>query len=104
MIIEATENQVIDAAKRAIAASSPVGLGWLHKCPENDRPDEAEVREYLCHGGIAIDYFRGRMVKLHLRRIDDTHWEAHEPLKPSYQSWCVRYPTWHDLFTIAGEP
>lgn len=98
MKIVATEEAVVEAAKKAIAASVPMGLGFLHFRLQDHVPDDAEVRECLTHEGIDIDYFRGRMVKFWLRRIGPDTWEAQDTVSPEYQSWCRKYPSYQALF------
>ena len=68
MIIKATEEQIIAAACKAIAASCPMGMGFLHHSKVDDSPNPEEVKKYLYPRGIHIDYFNGRMVKFHLQK------------------------------------
>jgi hypothetical protein len=98
MIIEATEDQVIEAARKAIAASSPMGMGFLHYSKTDDNPDIEEVRMHLSRYGMDIDYFRGRMVKFHLDRLGTNKWEANDTISPDYQSWNCRYASYSALF------
>jgi hypothetical protein len=42
---------------------------------------------------ISFDYFRGRMVKIILKRIDEDIWETGDQLEWEYQSWAEQ--SWH---------
>ena len=98
MIIKATEEQIIAAACKAIAASCPMGMGFLHYSKVDDSPNPEEVKKYLYPRGIHIDYFNGRMVKFHLQKIDENTWEGNDRISIDYQSWCLQYPSYERLF------
>jgi hypothetical protein len=99
----ADEDVAIRAAMLAIAASEPMGMGFLHYAPADDNPSEETVRaECLNARGISIDYYNGRMVKLYLDKAKDgTYNIPSHPANIEYQSWVRRYPTYDALFTEA---
>ena len=93
-----TDNHVKRMAAAAINASKAVGLGWMHF----DKTATITVDDvHIIQGDnqLSIDYYQGRMVKFHARRIDKDKWNfSPDNLTPDYQSWCEKYPTWEHLF------
>jgi len=103
MKFKATVDQIRELARLAVNASMPVGLGFL-QFERKDYSTDDMVFQSQKGDGFHIDYFRGRMVKLHLF-YDATSdlWETPEQEPdPEYQSWCHKYPTWKSLLDAAG--
>jgi hypothetical protein len=104
MIIEATDEQVLAAAARAIAASRPVGLGFLHFTPADDKSDLKEIKQRMNDRFIDIDYFHGRMVKFFMRRVGVhqpggiNKWHVDDYIRLDYQSWEATYTSYRELF------
>lgn len=105
----ATEDQVNQIIANAINASIPFGMGYLHYEERDYTP--AEIASYRVAatsstGQLDIDYFFGRMVKLHLQKNDDNTWEMWpDVFREDYQSFCRRYPTPDALInSVIAEP
>lgn len=101
MIFLATESQVFQIIANAVNASRPAGMGILHY----------EAKEYpaetfkMTGGGLILDYFEGRMVKLAVRKVAHEEWEVFRPRDdpdPEYQSWASKYPTTKALIESGG--
>lgn len=96
-VFTATEDQVNQIIANAINASVPFGMGYLHYEKRDYTP--AEIASYRTvatssTGHLDIDYFFGRMVKLHLQKNDDNTWDMRpDVFREDYQSFCRRYPT-----------
>jgi hypothetical protein len=102
----ATEEQVRKMCALAVNASAH----WL-ECARPDGPreyTEADFRgEVDGRFNVSLDYFDGRMVKLHMRRTgargDAVQWEVpdRDP-RPDYQAWCGAFPTYRALAEKVG--
>ena len=68
--IKATDEQMKQMAAKAINASSPIGMGYYHFKPGNDRVTAGDIRIYDGNE-LFCDYAEGRMVKFHARKKDD---------------------------------
>lgn len=94
----------VEAMKLAFAASSPMGMGFLHFKPgplpaEIAKGMRDEVEKY---GVIRADYVQGRMMKLNLRVVPNAVEYNDRPLSLDYESWCGRYPTTLSLLEAAA--
>ena len=96
---EATKEQILQMAVNAVNASAPMGLGMLHFVPKNYTVED--VKNCLEIRGLHIDYFEGRMVKLHIFHEDDGSWRGSDP-RADYQSWANTYPTFKALVDSVG--
>lgn len=97
------ENVAVRAAMLAIAASQPMGMGFLHYTEADDNPSEKAVRaECLGPSSLCVDYYNGRMVKLYLDKDKDGNYTVPSRTPNiEYQSWVRQYPTYERLFTEA---
>ena len=98
-MFKATEEQILKLGANAVNAASPMGMGFLH-FQEKEYTAE-DIGPCLSEWGLDIDYFEGRMTKLHIRREKDGWDEPGEP-RSDYQSWCSKYPTFKDLAQSVG--
>jgi len=91
MKFEATEQQIREIAVKAITYSKPLGLGFLETLGEIDiKPENIKLDEY----GLALDYVKGRCVKLFIRRglpEGSCNWHIDNIADPEYQTWARRY-------------
>lgn len=94
MVIEATAEQVTEMAKLAILNSVPVGMGKLAYNPDLQLED---IHVSSGTHGISVDYYGGRMVKFHARRVDDNKWEVSDTTSEDYQSWKPKYGSYQAL-------
>lgn len=105
MLIKCTEEQVKKMAAAAINSSIPMGLGFLHHDPSmKAKPEDIEIYRNEFHGDtLTIDYYQGRMVKFHARKMSEDTWDF-TPEEPTsdYQSWIGNYPTYQDLFNAVA--
>lgn len=99
MKFDANEDVVLEMARLAVNAAVPVGMGFLHAEQKDYAVDD--VRPCLRPRGLEIDYFRGRMIKLRIRRNDDGSWEMDGDPCRGYQSWVSRYPSNEALLEAA---
>ena len=91
MKFEATEEQIKQIGINAIKASKPAMFGYLGT-ESIKRPvtlDDLNIDE----NGLRIDYFRGKMVKLFVRKETEDQWELNDSVEFEYQSWISVYPT-----------
>lgn len=108
MNIKLSEYQVFQLAANAINASSPLGLGFLHMEDKEYTARDIESSidlKYFVDYGLNFDYFKGRMVKLRIRRVGEGEYNI-QPDEPrsDYQSWVMKYPTIQDLIdSVTGE-
>lgn len=103
MIVEATDNQVLEMAAKAANASAPMEMGFLHH-------DGAKVfvpEDFQIFGElrreIDLDYVKGRMVKF--RGVQDkngTWLIGNGDPRSDYQSWSRTYPTYESLALAVG--
>lgn len=91
---KATDDQAKEIAAKAINASLPAGMGFLHYNP-NSIFTAKDVPTYK--GAIHIDYVQGRMVKLYMEKDKDGVWGIHGEPNSEYQSWVQKYPSYFDL-------
>lgn len=104
MIIEVKRNQLASLVTKVINASKPMGMGFLQYANKNYTEDEINdaVLNPFVNKDIDVDYFGGRMVKLHMQYQkedeDKIYYEVRPDLDIEYQSWCSKYKTWEDLF------
>ena len=89
MKFEATEQQIKEIAVEAITYSKPLGLGSPQALDELDiKPEDIKLNEY----GLALDYVKGRCVKLFIRRgLPEGSWHIDDIANPEYQTWARRY-------------
>jgi len=89
MKFEATEQQLKEIAVKAITYSKPLGLGFLEALDEIDiKPEDIKLDKY----GLALDYVKGRCVKLFIRRgLPEGSWPIDDIADPEYQTWARRY-------------
>lgn len=98
MTIELSDEQVIKMGKLAILASTPVGLGILHY-DSNLKEDDIELE--IKNQRLSIDYYMGRMVKFHAKKVLDNKWEFSDEISNEYQSWKMRYGSYKMLSELA---
>ncbi len=101
----ATLPQLIQLCSHAINASTPRGMGFLDAKPGMVSLSDVELavrcsleargRPSLYEAMISIDYFQGRMVKLHMFK-EQGFWVLPAP-HPDYQTWFVFYSSALDL-------
>jgi hypothetical protein len=100
MKFRATEDEIIEIGLNAINASKPVGLGAIVFSDKVYTKSDLTLTEFL--HGLSIDYFQGRMVKLHIKSHGEGIWSTcDDPPKWDYQSWWFTYPTYFDLVKSA---
>ena len=89
MKFEATEQQIKEIAVKAITYSKPLGWGLLEALDEIDiKPEDIKLDEY----GLALDYVKGRCVKLFIRRgLPEGSGHIDHIADPEYQTWVRRY-------------
>jgi hypothetical protein len=89
MKFKATEQQIKEIAVKAIIHSKPLGLGFLQALGEIDiNPENIKLDEY----GLALDYVKGRCVKLFIRRgLPEGSWHIDNIADPEYQTWVCQY-------------
>ena len=97
MIFTATEQQVKEIALNAIQASRVVGMGVYQDAHFKGVPLGVDDIELDKKGGVYIDYFRGRMVKLCINKKGNNTWEIRDTVDIEYQSWGEKYSTAKDL-------
>lgn len=99
MRVHATDEQLKKMAALAVNASEPMGMGILHFQARQYKPEEFNVSR-----GIDLDYHQGRMVKLYIRRYENTELIDLPETAPriDYQSWASAYPTYAALAKAAG--
>jgi hypothetical protein len=90
MKFEATEQQIKEIAVKAITYSKPLGLGFLQALDELDiKPEDIKLDDEY---GLALDYVKGRCVKLFIRRgLTEGSWHIDNIADPEYQTWTRRY-------------
>ncbi len=93
-----TDDHVKRMAAAAINASKAVGMGWMH-FDKTAVITVDDIHVIPSEDVLSIDYYQGRMVKFHARRVSKDKWNFY-PDTPTadYQSWCGKYPTWEKLF------
>lgn len=104
---KASRDQLIEIALKAINASSPVGMGYLHYEPRNYTREDLvpDLLEQIDQRGVYIDYFAGRMVKLNIFKVRDEQdvYEARNILQSDYQSFVLKYKDMKALLdTVPG--
>lgn len=113
MKFKATTEQIKKVAALAVNASRGAGMGMLHFRPKTYTPEEIDLQftqfdfEKRVKGNrgqdVDLDYYEGRMVKLHIRALGEDAWEVTDsPPRPDYQSWADTYPTYPALLRAAG--
>jgi len=103
MNFTATEQQIKQIALNAIKASKVVGMGIYQDRHFKGVPlttDDIELDE----DGLYIDYFRGRMVKLGITRLEENTWEIRDNVDIEYQSWGETYSTAEELVNSIIQP
>ncbi len=91
----------------AFDKSIPVGMGILQFNADTKLVDSDIVQSILQQenegcGAISADYAQGRMMKLYIEYGPtgvEARWD--DPLRADYQSWCLDYPTYRDLYNAA---
>lgn len=101
MDFKASEAEVKKMVLLAVNSSSPVGMGFLHYERKDYSLDDIDFKDISEE--IDIDYFRGRMVKLSIKRLhpEGDDWQVPDHVDPEYQSWSQRYPGYEDLLLAA---
>lgn len=94
----ATEEQVLRVMVNAINASAPVGMGRIQYQQKDYTVSDLEKTLTRRIGGISVDYYEGRMVKLRITKDKDV-WSVNDSVRSDYQSWQWRYPTMRDLLS-----
>lgn len=98
MIIK--DNEIVKKmAALAVNASVPVGMGFIHYKEKEYVP--SDFNKVFLGDFFSIDYWEGRMVKMHLRKKDGGWEPINENLSSDYQSWCGKYTTYDDLYKAA---
>jgi hypothetical protein len=88
MEFKATEQEIKEIAVKAITYSKPLGLGFLRAGEIDIKPESIKLDEY----GLALDYVKGRCVKLFIRRgLPEGSWHIDNTANPEYQTWAHRY-------------
>jgi len=104
MRFKATEEQLTKIVLNAVNASAPVGLGRLQYTPGDLTAKDLNI-EFTKLSFLSFDYVQGRMVKLHIKKVEH-EWELPDddffPPNPEYQSWAAIYPTYQALLRSAG--
>lgn len=95
MIVDITEDQMLQVAANAVNASVPVGMGFLQH--ENKEYTVEDMRSALHKGGVYLDYFHGRMVKMNIKKEESGYILPDSVPTIDYQSWAYTYPTYLDL-------
>ncbi len=94
MKFKATDEQIKQLIRNAINMSRPVGMGIFGYKQKFYTLDDLT---FEIGNEVFIDYFDGRMVKLHLTKKNDLWETPNMELDIEYQSWCKYFPTWKDL-------
>lgn len=110
MIFEATEQQIRQIAANAVNASSPLGMGFLHFKVKDYKPEEIDLQfdqfgfTLSKSAFVDLDYYQGRMVKLRIRKVENTEnrWMVNGEPRGDYQSWAAKYPSNRALVESAG--
>lgn len=101
MRLSLTDDQVREMARRAILASEPVGLGFLHYRPglklEEINLKGLDRSDDTINPGIFVDYYEGRMVKFASWKQPDGTWKFHDETSHDYQSWKSTYDSYEVL-------
>jgi hypothetical protein len=88
MKFEATEQQIKEIAIKAITYSKPLGLGFFQASEIDIKSEDIKLDEY----GLALDYVKGRCVKLFIRRgTPEGSWHIDNIADPKYQTWARRF-------------
>lgn len=96
MIINVTDEEVIEMGKLAILASKPMGLGIFHFNPHLKKED---INLKISERGLYIDYYEGRMVKFYARKTTNGY-DFNERISADYQSWICKYDSYETLALI----
>lgn len=99
MLIQATDDEVIEMGKLAILASDPMGVGYLHHRPGMTKDDIADLE--IRGNALHIDYYQGRMVKFGARKTPDG-WEFMDSISSEYESWIRDYADYRALHDAAA--
>ena len=95
MIVDITQDQVLQIAANAVNTSSPMGMGFLHA--KEKEYTSSDVESAVGERGIDLDCFDGRMVKLYIPVVEGGYcFPDHEP-RHDYQSWAGKYPSYQKL-------
>lgn len=95
MLLKITKDQAVQIVTNAVNASVPVGMGILQYKDKQYTPDEVAAHFY--EGGVYLDYFEGRMVKLSMSEVEGGWTVPDRKPNVEYQSWARAYPTYEDL-------
>jgi hypothetical protein len=100
--MNATSDHIFQLITNAINASRPVGNSNLSF--EDKKYTVSEIMRTISLPEFAlgrdlfqIDYFKGRMVKLVIRKTATCFKLPAGAADPEYQSWSYKYPTYEDL-------
>jgi hypothetical protein len=96
----ADTQQMAQIMVNAINASIPMGMGFIHYEPGNISTEEF-LRAAHAENFRSIDYYRGRMVKIHAQKDGERFYFYGEP-REDYQSWAKKYPSYEALLTASG--
>ena len=96
MKFQATEEQILQIGANAVNAAKAMGMGILHYEDRNYTPKDIE--ENFNTKELYIDYFKGRMNKMYIKRVPDNYWVITDtPPNIAYQSWAHKYSTYEEL-------
>jgi hypothetical protein len=108
---KATKEQLLKIATLAVNAAKPFGMGFMHHVEKDYTEQEVDavincgdifnMQNKINDSSLDIDYFRGRMCKLYIRKKGDFFYCENET-KSDYQSWNCKYKTYMDLLKAAG--
>lgn len=102
LFFKATKQQLKEIIKNAVNASRPMGMGFLQFEEKDYTPEEIKLPSDIVPCPIYVDYFAGRMVKLHFALAGDDRWKTRNEVELDYQSWARKYPTTLDLLKASG--
>ena len=98
---KATGEQLAQVMTNAVNASKPMGMGFLHFDPK-----EISVGEFMGKADpsnfTSIDYWQGRMVKIHAHKEQDGSFCFYGVPRSDYQSWSHKYSSYAELLASAG--
>jgi hypothetical protein len=102
IIFKATEEHLLEIGALAVNAAEPVGMGYLHYVEGDYKPED--LRENLeKDGSLYIDYFRGRITKLYIQKIQNETYRTRNDLNTEYQSFGKLYKDFKALIdTVEG--
>ena len=106
IVFNASEEQLYRLFQIAVSASYAVGNDYDPSCEFT--PEEFKNAQSQDGKKISVDHFKGRRVKLNVRRLEGTEddWKRDPSLMdypdPSYQTFTDKFATYEDLLEAAG--